>query len=804
MSLPAAIDAFPMAPFSAEEEAQHVRVGDPALVRDRASHRHTGTLAEFDPGLGYLILAQPGGQRRVPFHELKLLLLPTLRHWRAAMPADSNNAEALSLESMVQDFRIGFHDGDQVSGRSLGSRMDQAGLYLYPQHDREHYRCLFIPRDAIKESTGAPRLGDLLVEETDLSPADINRAMDQQAADRKRRLGDYLSDKALVTRMELEVAIDRQRTKIGNLPLGDLLVSDGVITSQQLKEALADQARRRGRRLGQVLVDMGLVTSEQIHRAVAHQLGFPSVDLKHFEIDPDALVLISEEVARKLTALPLFRAGSRLAVAVDDPLDTTRLDTLRMMTNLYIDPVLAPLDDLEETINQAYALFAVDAEDSEFEVPEFEDDVTKIEQIQDGAENESFVVRLAHKIVRDAANLNASDIHFEAASGSGASLRNAVIRFRRDGSLFRYRKIPMDLHRSLIARYKVMADIDLSEHRLPLDGKINFRRFSRLDLEMRVATIPVAGGHENMVLRLLSGGEPLALTDIGLSRRDLAEIQRLMAIPHGLLLVCGPTGSGKTTTLHSMLKALNRPETKVWTAEDPVEITQPGLNQVQMHNKIGLNFATTMRALLRADPDVIMVGEMRDLDTMRIAIEASLTGHLVLSTIHTNTAPGSVSRLMEMGVDPFNFADSLNGVLAQRLVRKLCPTCCQQYAPDDGELRAIAKERLFDREMDETPEQIEAVIDDWRSRFGNDGRLVLRRAVGCSSCMNTGYIGRIGIYELLVIDEQIRQRILNRASTAEIRRAAIEAGMRTLREDGIEKALAGLTSMDEVRKVSVR
>ncbi|MCB1737286.1 MAG: Flp pilus assembly complex ATPase component TadA [Gammaproteobacteria bacterium] len=801
MSLPAAIDAFPMAPFSAEEETQRVRVGDPAMVRDQGGLRHTGTLAQFDPRLGYLVLSQPGGERRVQFHDLKLLLLPTVRHWQAAIPASSNNAEALSLDSMIQDFKISFHDGDQISGRSLGSRNDGAGLYLYPRHEGDHYRCLFIPRDAIKASQGGPRLGDLLVEETALSQADIDRAVDQQSADRKQRLGEYLSSKALVTRKELELAIDRQRTKVSNLHLGDLLVSDGVISQTELSEALADQTRRRGRRLGQVLVDMGLVTSEQIHRAVAHQLGFPSVDLKHYEIDPDALVLVPEDVARKDKVLPLFRAGSRLAVAVDDPLDTARLDALRMMTNLFIDPVLAPLDELEETINQAYALFAVDAEDSQFEVPEYPDQPDPTLQI---VESESFIVRMAHKIVRDAANLNASDIHFEAAPMTGATARGAVIRFRRDGALFPYRKIPIELHRSLIARYKVMADIDVAEHRLPLDGKINFRRFSRLDMELRVATLPVAGGHENMVLRLLAGGEPLSLSDMGMTANDLAEVKRLLAMSHGLVLVCGPTGSGKTTTMHSMLKTLNRPETKIWTAEDPIEITQRGLNQVQVHNKIGLNFATAMRALLRADPDVIMVGEMRDLETMRIAIEASLTGHLVLSTIHTNTAPGSVARLLDMGVDPFNFADSLNGVLAQRLVRRLCPSCRKAYEPAAVELNTMAAEWLFDQELEDASEQIDTVIESWRSAYGKDGRITLHRAVGCPSCSGTGYVGRVGIYELLVINDAIRDAILTRPSTAQLRRAAVGAGMRTLREDGIEKVLAGVTSMDEVRKVSVR
>ncbi|MCP5142795.1 MAG: Flp pilus assembly complex ATPase component TadA [Chromatiales bacterium] len=790
---------FPLAPMSVDDGADAVRVGDPVLVRDRAGGRHTGTLVGFDTGKKVVEIAQRGEISRFAFDDVKLLLLPSVRHWRPAMPSDSANSGALTTDGMRQDFRVTFKDGDQISGRSFGSRRDAAGCYFYPQQDEDRYRCLFVPQDAVSDAHGGPKLGEVLVQSHHVSEADVQRAVDTQVEVRRQRIGEYLTDKALVTRKELELAIERQRRTPTSKHLGDLLVDDGVISHGDLDEALRDQAQRRGRRLGQVLVDMGLVTPAEIQRAVARQLGFPSVDLKNFDIDPDVLALIPEEMARREHVMPLFRTGSRLAVAVEDPLDTGRMDTLRMLTNLFIDPVLAPLDQLDETIKHAYAMFDVDRGDEEFDVTEFGD---SDEVTLPGSETESFVVRFAHKVVRDAISLRASDIHLEARRGRGGQL-GAVIRLRRDGVLFPYRSIPVALHRSLLARFKVMADMDVADHRRPLDGKINFRRFSHLEQELRVVSVPVAGGQENMVLRLLSHGEPMALDRLGFSKRDLGVLRSAIAQPQGLVLVCGPTGSGKTTTLHSVLRELNRPGSKIWTAEDPVEISQPGLNQVQINTKAGLDFATAMRSFLRADPDIIMVGEMRDAETIGMAVEASLTGHLVLSTLHTNTAAGTVARLLDMGVDRFNFADSLHAVLAQRLVRRLCPKCRTERVLNDAEVRAMAVEYLAGLEVTESAEQHEARIRQWIEARAGDTGVVVHEAKGCASCSQTGYAERFGIYEMLLVSEVMRERILAGDTTAQLRRLAMAEGMRTLRQDGIDKVLAGETDLAEVRRVSV-
>jgi type II secretory ATPase GspE/PulE/Tfp pilus assembly ATPase PilB-like protein len=342
---------------------------------------------------------------------------------------------------------------------------------------------------------------------------------------------------------------------------------------------------------------------------------------------------------------------------------------------------------------------------------------------------------------------------------------------------------------------------------MPQDGKIEFRRFSRLKIELRIATLPTAGGEEDMVIRILAGGEAKPIGDILLSAENERRVKRMLARPHGLVFAGGPTGSGKTTTLHSMLAHVNTPERKIWTVEDPVEITQKGLRQVQLQPKIGLDFPSVLRAFLRADPDVIMVGEMRDIDTTSVGIEASLTGHLVLSTLHTNSAVESVVRLLEMGMDPYNFADALLGVLAQRLVRRLCPECKQPLQADENEIRKLADEYSYDFETvaDERFREAHspaAVLNAWKQQYaGESGRFMLFQPGGCKRCDSTGYSGRVAIHEVMITSDRIRQAIFHRATARELAVIALEEGMRTLRQDGIEKILQGHIDMAQLRKV---
>jgi type II secretory ATPase GspE/PulE/Tfp pilus assembly ATPase PilB-like protein len=410
---------------------------------------------------------------------------------------------------------------------------------------------------------------------------------------------------------------------------------------------------------------------------------------------------------------------------------------------------------------------------------EFEDDMEGMSE-EDGA-----IVQLVNKMIVDAHNRGASDIHIEPRTGKN----NAMIRFRIDGSCQIYQTFPYTYKRALVSRLKIMSELDIAERRLPQDGKIKFKRFAPLDIELRVATIPTAGANEDVVLRLLAAGEPIPLEKMGMSKRNYEAFLDIISKPYGIVLVVGPTGSGKTTTLHAALRQINKPETKIWTAEDPVEITQDGLRQVQVHPKIGFDFATAMRSFLRADPDVIMVGEMRDHETVSTGIEASLTGHLVFSTLHTNSAPETITRLLDMGMDPFNFADALLGVLAQRLVRTLCSDCKEKYKPDQEEFDGLIR-------------AYEGDFDALGYTYNDD--LVLFKPKGCNKCGNTGYRGRTGLHELIVGADELKSLIQSRAKMEELREQAIKDGMTTLMQDGIRKTLEGDTDLLQVRKVCIK
>ncbi|MBL8422825.1 MAG: GspE/PulE family protein [Candidatus Accumulibacter phosphatis] len=425
------------------------------------------------------------------------------------------------------------------------------------------------------------------------------------------------------------------------------------------------------------------------------------------------------------------------------------------------------------------------------------------EVLSAAADNE--LVRLVNKIIVDACQQGASDIHIEPRPGKGKTL----IRFRRDGSLSPYVEVPASYRNALIARLKIMSDLDISEKRRPQDGKMQFKKWGPLDVELRVATLPTAGGMEDVVLRILAAGEPIPLDRLGVTPHNLERLQALIAKPYGLFFVCGPTGSGKTTTLHSILSYINRPETKIWTAEDPVEITQKGLRQVQVNKKAGLDFATVMRAFLRADPDVIMVGEMRDKETVSIGIEASLTGHLVFATLHTNSAPESVNRLLDMGMDPFNFADALLGILAQRLAKRLCSACKEAYQPTPEEISQLLSEYCAElrgtaRWQQDPQAAAERVRQEWLERHASAGRFTLYRAKGCAACAGSGYKGRVGLHELLTGTDLLKKQIQEHARVAELLATALNEGMHTLKMDGIEKVLSGITDLKQVRIVCIK
>ncbi|MDE2402636.1 MAG: Flp pilus assembly complex ATPase component TadA [Burkholderiales bacterium] len=588
--------------------------------------------------------------------------------------------------------------------------------------------------------------------------------------------------------------------------LGEVLVHNGVITPENLHDALVQQrieAQAHAHRpLGQILLRLNAITESDLQVALAATMSMPVVDCSTLSPEREALALVSREMALRAGVLPLLLRHSTLVVAMDDPWQRAVLDELSFLTNRRVLPVMAAPGTVESAITRAYDELRcqTDAEhgaDINALAQALAQDVPEL-LVKDSSEviteSSNALVRLVNKMIEDAVQRHASDIHIE----SALQHDTVRIRFRVDGTLVPYLELPPRYRHALVARIKIMSDLDIAEHRKPQDGKVDFARFGGTAMELRVVTVPTAHGQEDVVLRLLAGAKPLPLAAIGLNEHNLVALRQSFAKPYGLILICGPTGCGKTTSLHSVLRELNDGERKIWTAEDPIEITQAGLCQVQVNPRIGWTFAAAMRTFLRADPDVIMIGEMRDEETARIAIEASLTGHLVFSTLHTNSAAESIARLLEIGLDPFNFSDSLLAVLAQRLVRRLCPQCSRPELASSDAIDGLLHEYLHSA-RDASSIQPDTLLADWRHRFGDEqGRLRLRHKQGCVACNQRGYKGRLGLHELLVADDPIRQQIRHRAAAADILQSALNGGMQTLRQDGIEKVLQGLTDMSEV------
>ncbi len=607
--------------------------------------------------------------------------------------------------------------------------------------------------------------------------------------------------------------------------LGEALMHARVISPSVLADALAIQQveRERGKDqpIGQILIERGDMTQEQLSQVIASWLGEYMVDPSHLAPDAVALALVPRAVAERESVLPLLARDDALVVLMADPYDRVLLDEMRFLTQRRLIPLQAAPGTLLPAIANAYSVHptqsaqkvkpatstparAGNGQRAPVPVRATSQELatnlssaaaeTDTEEADVVSEADNTLVRLINTVIDEAIAHRASDIHIE----TEPAPNNVRVRLRIDGDLVPYLELPARFRYAMVARIKIMASMDISEHRKPQDGKIDFSRFGGPPVELRVVTVPTSRGLEDVVLRLLAGAKPLPLEDIGLSTNNLTALRDVIKKPYGLVLVVGPTGCGKTTSLHSVIRDINTAGRKIWTAEDPIEITQSGLRQVQMNPRIGWTFAAAMRTFLRADPDVIMIGEMRDEETARIAIEASLTGHLVLSTLHTNSAPESIARLLEIGLDPFNFSDSLLAILAQRLVRRLCKACREATTADDDALLGLASQYLASGTRN-TPEDRAAQVARWRKNYGNaSGELTLWRPRGCEACEHHGYRGRMGIHELMLSDDTIRQHIRHRAPASDIRHSALAAGMLTLRQDGIEKVLQGLTDMSEV------
>jgi type II secretory ATPase GspE/PulE/Tfp pilus assembly ATPase PilB-like protein len=588
----------------------------------------------------------------------------------------------------------------------------------------------------------------------------------------------------VATPEELRAAIASQTHEITHT--GEALVASGLLLKEDLDRAL-DVQREMKAPLGEIVVKMGFVTEAKLARVLADRLGVPVVDVNRFPVEDEARRRIPSGVCSKLNLLPLMVHEGALVVAMSDPFDGDLVQSARFAAGCRVIPVLATGDAMVERLDHHMDLDTVQSLTAEMTPdmaplePEFD-----VEQV---SVSDSVLVRLVNRMITDAAAMGASDIHVE----PGAGQKPTRVRMRRDGVMTEYAELPVAFRSAIISRLKIMAGLDISERRRPQDGRIDFARHGGLKLELRVTTVPTALNLENVVLRLLAAAKPIPLDELGMERRVLERLKSLTARPHGLILVCGPTGSGKTTTLHSLISHINTPDRKIWTAEDPIEITQEGLSQVQVNPRVGWTFAAALRSLLRADPDVIMVGEMRDAETAQTAVDASLTGHLVMSTLHTNSAVETVGRLLDLGVDPAQFSDSLLGVLGQRLVRRVCPSCKRVKEVNEDQLMALAHGYVQGG-----PENPEEVMLRWLER---DQPLVLAHGAGCDACGGTGFRGRIGLYEFLDVTPRMRASIQHRSTDA-LRDMALGQGMRTLLQDGIEKALAGLTTLEQVRSAT--
>jgi type II secretory ATPase GspE/PulE/Tfp pilus assembly ATPase PilB-like protein len=759
--------------------------------------------------------------------ELQRLSLEPVRELRFTQPVVVKDsvlrlrAGGLKVEMLGRKapFTVTFRDGKVQTGELYGYNSSDLGLAVYLVGEgKEAVRVLFPGTGIDSVAIGEP-LGELLVESAQLSREGLQRALERQRELRKQRLGDLLLEKRIVSSEQLAQALRAQGA--GEVrKLGEVLVEMGLVAEDKIEEALAEQRGQRRRPLGEILVEMGLVDAFTLRSVLAQKMGIPWVDLRKFSFDSRALKLLPRDAMMKLRAIPLYLSEGTLAVAMENPMDFRVIDAIRFSSGQRVVPVLATADDISYALSNKLRedpTVWTDAMASGKQYPEstgaslgssipFES--SNIDQLASQLslevapgdaeaaddtvrETDNTLVKLVNKVIVDAHEQGASDIHIEPRPGRG----NVGVRFRRDGVLRPYLELPAKFRAAMISRIKIMASLDISERRKAQDGKIDFKRFGPANIELRVATIPTNNGMEEVVLRVLAAATPKPLDALELAPRVLQSLRSIAERSYGLILVCGPTGSGKTTTLHSVLAHLNNGARKIWTAEDPVEITQPGLSQVQVHPKIGWTFATALRSFLRADPDVVMVGEMRDEETARIAVEASLTGHLVLSTLHTNSAPESITRLLDMGLDPFSFGDALLGVLSQRLARRVCPHCVQSVKPDSAVLRALAEEYCVG--LDDKAEQ---VVARWREEAKGEPHLV--RAPGCDRCDQGGYKGRVALHELLVGTPEIRRLVHLRSSAADIARCALSQGMRTLRQDGIEKALRGLTTLEQVRAVA--
>jgi type II secretory ATPase GspE/PulE/Tfp pilus assembly ATPase PilB-like protein len=795
------MENWPLPPFFKETDRPAAPPPMEAMIFAPSGAVAMGQLLSFEPVAGVLGFKPRGegavAQRR--FESIKSIQLVR----PLALEPDQDLIQRYQLSGgqtvapAERPFSVHFIDGESLQGRTKGFVKTSHGLYVYLSTAGERAVPIFVPESAFDRYHVGELLGQQLRDTAMVSPESLELALTEQRKRRQLMLDTHLKD---IQPEALAKGADSM-TAYEPVNLGEILMDQGLVSKEQLAAALSRMSGEKKNLLGQILVEMGALTRTHLTHAVAEQLNIPAVKLRNFLIAPEVISLVPKTYAFSHHVLPILLTEKSLIVALESPLDADYLDELRASTQRQIVPVVANPEELSARIAVEYANVVSRSNDATIEA--------EIEQLsqqiasgvnasslpgmrQQVSETDTILVRLVNKMIEDAYKAGASDIHVEAYPDE----QPTRLRFRIDGILTDYMRLPYTLRAAIISRLKIMANLDISEHRKPQDGKIDFSRFAPVKLELRVASLPTANNLEDIVMRLLASSKPVPMADLGFNDDLAASLKKMVHRSYGLILVCGPTGSGKTTTLHSLLAEVNTAENKIWTAEDPIEITHPGLRQIQMVPRAGLTFASAMRAFLRADPDIIMVGEMRDAETTHIAIEASLTGHLVLSTLHTNSAPESVVRLLDMGLDPFSFSDALIGVLSQRLARRLCKHC-KTPRPDS----AKQIEEMAQAYCQGTTLQPQEVLADWHQRFASagGGPPLLYTAPGCAKCNHTGHKGRVGIYELMVATPAIKKLVQSRAPVATLFQCAKQEGMLTLQQYGLLKVMGGQADLTSVR-----
>jgi len=661
----------------------------------------------------------------------------------------------------VSPFRIEFSDGERLEGTTRGALADDASLHLFPPVEGDRVRRLFVPRAVVHRYSIGPRIGEALVERNVISEQDLESAVMEQKRRRSKRLGEYLLERSILSAEQLEKALQTRPDERG-MKLGEFLVSEGLITREQLGEVLRAQQHDRNTRLGEILVEADPATYEAVSAVLAEKLEVPYVKLRNMDIDPQALFTVPEDVARRLQVMPLMIHGERIVVACSDPANDDVYKVLRFATQRNVEFVVAESTDIDWAIEKYYGLAEAGGDIEAVEGEAETDEDADLEDVQ-RLGSDSPIVRLVNRIIVDAVRKRASDIHLRPGE------RSVEILYRVDGSLIDVVSFGRSVLAQMVARVKVVASMDIAEHRLPQDGRARVLHDGR-PVDLRISTIPTVHG-ESVVIRILDQSQRVAaLSDVGFRPADLDRLRALLDRSFGLVLVTGPTGSGKSSTLYSCLEQVREQNVNVITVEDPVEFRMAGVEQVQVKESIGFTFARALRNILRHDPDVIMIGEIRDQQTARIAVESALTGHLVLSTLHTNAAVPTIYRLTDMGVEPYLVASGVSGVLAQRLIRLNCRHCRQE-------------------------EEIGAKI---RSRLGVSEAEIFYRGRGCDRCNGTGSSGRRVVYELLTMTRELRQLTASGAPEAKLQAQALDDGLIPLTTHALELARKGITSLAEV------